>query len=60
MLGVQKDADKARAGRLSTFLEGVTIARSGEAAVRERRFASAAREFMRARLRFEHALRSLR
>jgi tetratricopeptide (TPR) repeat protein len=58
--GAQKAAEKAQAARLPTFQEAASLVRSGDAAFRERRFAGAAREFMRARARFERAQRSAR
>jgi tRNA A-37 threonylcarbamoyl transferase component Bud32 len=60
MTAARQGAEKAQAARLSVFQEGVGQARAGEGALRERRFAVAAREFMRARMRFDRALRSVR
>jgi tetratricopeptide (TPR) repeat protein len=52
-------AEKAQATRLSAFEEGATQSRAGLGALRDRRYASAAREFMRARQRFDRARRSV-
>jgi serine/threonine protein kinase len=60
MTAARQGAEKAQATRLSAFEEGVGQARAGESALREHRFAVAGREFMRARLRFERARRSVR
>ena len=53
-------AEKAEATRLPAFAEGVAQSKAGESALRDRRFATAGREFMRARTRFERARRSVR
>jgi len=53
-------AEKAQATRLPVFEEGVAQAKAGESALRDRRFAAAGREFMRARTRFERARQSVR
>jgi serine/threonine protein kinase len=60
MTAARQGAEKAQATRLPAFEEGVAQAKAGDAALRERHFAVAGREFMRARLRFERARRSVR
>jgi tRNA A-37 threonylcarbamoyl transferase component Bud32 len=60
MTAARQDAEKAQATRLPVFEDGVVQAKAGDGASRERRFAAAAREFMRARMRFERARHSVR
>jgi serine/threonine protein kinase len=60
MTAARQSAEKAQTARLPVFEEGVGQARAGDSALRERRFAAAGREYMRARLRFERARRSVR
>jgi tetratricopeptide (TPR) repeat protein len=60
MTAGRQSAEKAQASRLPAFEEGVAQARAGDNALRERRYAAAGREFMRARLRFERARSSVR
>ncbi len=51
-------ADQAQAGRVDSFREGASLVRDGETALRGKKYATAAREFMRARVRFERAQRT--
>jgi serine/threonine protein kinase/Tfp pilus assembly protein PilF len=60
MTAARQGAEKAQANRLPAFAEGVALAKNGESAMRDRRFAAAGREFMRARARFERARRTVR
>jgi serine/threonine protein kinase len=60
MTAARQGAEKAQATRLSAFEEGVGQGRAGDSALRDHRYATAGREFMRARLRFERARRSVR
>ncbi len=60
MTAARQSAEKAQATRLPVFEEGLAQAKAGESALRDRRFATAGREFMRARTRFERARRSVR
>jgi eukaryotic-like serine/threonine-protein kinase len=60
MTAARQGAEKAQANRLAVFEEAVAQSKEGEAAFRDRRFAAAGREFMRARTRFERARRSVR
>jgi serine/threonine protein kinase len=53
----QRAAEKAQVNWTDSFKEGLELARSGEAAQRARAYASAARDFMRAKGRFQKALR---
>ena len=50
-------AEKAQASRLDGFKEGVSLAREGDASLKAKAYAAAARDFMRARERFQKALR---
>ncbi len=59
MTAARQSAEKAQAARLPVFEEGVAQSKAGDSALRERRFAAAAREFMRARARFERARRTV-
>jgi tetratricopeptide (TPR) repeat protein len=60
MTAARQAAEKTQAAGLSTFEEGNSLARAGDIALRNRRFAEAARQFMRARLRYERAERTAR
>jgi tetratricopeptide (TPR) repeat protein len=60
MATARQAAEKAQANRTPVFEEGNALARSGDAALRKRLFAQSAREFMRARQRFERAQRTVR
>ena len=51
-------ADQGQTGRAESFREGASLFGEGEAAFRAKRYAAAAREFMRARVRFERAQRT--
>jgi len=54
----RQTADQAQASRVDSFQEGVSLLRDGEGALRGKKYGAAAREFMRARVRFERAART--
>jgi tetratricopeptide (TPR) repeat protein len=58
MAAARQAAEKAEAMRRPAFAEGASLTRAGEAALSGGRFAEAAREFMRARVRYERAARA--
>jgi len=60
MQAARQAAEKASAQRLPAFAEGQTFTNSAEAALRAGRFAEAARDFMKARFRFQVAGRTVR
>jgi len=60
MTAARQAAEKGQAARLPAFAEGTSLARAGDIALQNRRFAEAARQFMRARLRYERARRTTR
>jgi tetratricopeptide (TPR) repeat protein len=60
MLAARQAAEKTPGQRLVAFTEGQTLASSAEAALRAGRTAEAARDFMKARFRFQVAARSVR
>ena len=51
-------AEGAQAGRVDSFQEGASLARDGEAELKAGKHAASARDFMRARARFERAQRT--
>jgi tetratricopeptide (TPR) repeat protein len=51
-------AEGAQAGRADSFQEGASLTRDGEAGLKAGKYAAAARDFMRARARFERAQRT--
>ena len=53
----QVAAEKAQAARLEDFKEGLSLAREGDASLQTKAYAAAARNFMRARERFQKTLR---
>jgi hypothetical protein len=57
MAQAQAAADKESANLLEDYKRGVTLGREGDAAFKAGRFASAARDYMRARQRFQRVLR---
>jgi tetratricopeptide (TPR) repeat protein len=60
MGAARRRAEEKQGVRLPAFQEGEDLARTGEAALAQRRFAQAARAFMRARARYERAGGALR
>ena len=60
MTAARQAAEKGQATRLPVFAEGTSLARAGDIALQNRRFAEAARQFMRARVRYERAQRTTR
>jgi len=60
MAAARQAAEKGQATRLPAFAEGTSLARAGEIALQNRHFAEAARQFMRARVRYERAQRTTR
>jgi hypothetical protein len=57
MSTAQLAAEKAQATRLEPFKDGVALSQEGDANVRAKAYAAAARNFMRARALFEKTLR---
>ena len=60
MAAARQVAERAQGARRPAFEEGNSLARAGDAAFAKRLYAQAAREFMRARVRFERAERKPR
>jgi tetratricopeptide (TPR) repeat protein len=60
MAAARQAAEKTQGARLPGFDEGNSLARAGDAAFAKRLYAQAAREFMRARVRFARAERKPR
>jgi serine/threonine protein kinase len=57
-VAARQAAESVQAGRADSFQEGMSLVRDGDAGLRAGKFGEAARDFMRARARFERAQRT--